>query len=235
MSVEVVSTPVPEADPKAAVRENEKKWGKTLMDAGWTCIPSTIILHQQALGLDPVDMNIVLVIAAHWWKADQLAFPSKKLIADTIGKDPTTVRRRLARLEKDGLIQRIFRPQPGGRHNSNEYRLSGLITGAEPLARQELAKRDQNTVLPNLAIAEVDFAGPGERILIRCLAGSDQLSFDAALHHASRTASIRDDAVRLHIAKLHIHDERRSGVTWIHREIPGHLATSRPRADLREL
>ena len=84
------------------------------MDAGWTCIPSTIILRQQAFGLDPVDMNIVLVIAAHWWKADQPAFPSKKLIADTIGKDPTTVRRRLAKLEKDGMIERILRPQPGG-------------------------------------------------------------------------------------------------------------------------
>ena len=136
--------PAVDIDPKASIKENEKKWGKTLMDAGWTCIPSTIILRQQALGLDPVDMNIVLVIAAHWWKADQLAFPSKKLIADTIGKDPTTVRRRLARLEKDGLIKRILRPQPGGRHNSNEYRLAGLITGAEPLAREELQKREEN-------------------------------------------------------------------------------------------
>lgn len=141
MSVKSVPAAALEVDTKDAVRENEKKWGKLLMDAGWTCIPSTIILRQQALGLDPVDMNIVLVIAAHWWKANQLAFPSKKLIADTIGKDPTTVRRRLARLEKDGLIERILRPQPGGRHKSNEYRLSGLITGAEPLARQELAKR----------------------------------------------------------------------------------------------
>ena len=142
MSVAAVA-PVPgsESDPKAAVRENEKKWGKPLMDAGWTCIPSTIILRQRALGLDPVDMNIVLVIAAHWWKASQLAFPSKKLIADTIGKDPTTVRRRLAKLEKDGMIERILRPQPGGRHNSNEYRLTGLITGAESYAKEEIAKR----------------------------------------------------------------------------------------------
>lgn len=142
MSVTAVApVPKPESDPKAAVRENEKKWGKTLMDAGWTCIPSTIILRQRALGLDPVDMNIVLVIAAHWWKANQLAFPSKKLIADTIGKDPTTVRRRLAKLEKDGMIERILRPQPGGRHNSNEYRLTGLIAGAEPFAKEEIAKR----------------------------------------------------------------------------------------------
>ena len=53
MSVAAVApVPGPESDPKAAVRENEKKWGKPLMDAGWTCIPSTIILRQQALGLD---------------------------------------------------------------------------------------------------------------------------------------------------------------------------------------
>src|SRR6218665_3332941 len=104
-------------------------------------LPRPILPASAAAGPDPVDMNIVLVIAAHWWKANQLAFPSKKLIADTIGKDPTTVRRRLAKLEKDGMIERILRPQPGGRHNSNEYRLTGLIAGAEPLAKEEIAKR----------------------------------------------------------------------------------------------
>src|SRR6218665_1806837 len=47
----------------------------------------------------------------------------------------------LLRREKDGMIERILRPQPGGRHNSNEYRLTGLIAGAEPLAKEEIAKR----------------------------------------------------------------------------------------------
>src|SRR6218665_3869068 len=134
----VVPVPELESDPKAAVRENEKRWGKAVMDAGWTCIPSTIILRQQALGLDPVDMNIVLVIAAYWWKANQLAFPSKKLIADTIGKDPTTERRGPAKLEKDGMIERHMMAEPGGRHNSNKYRLTGMIAGAEPLAKEEI-------------------------------------------------------------------------------------------------
>src|SRR6218665_4198349 len=106
----VVPVPELESDPKAAVRENEKRWGKAVMDAGWTCIPSTIILRQQALGLDPVDMNFVLGIAAHWGKANQLAFPSTKLIGDTIGKDPTTARRRLAKLGKDGMSEGIPRP-----------------------------------------------------------------------------------------------------------------------------
>lgn len=130
------------ADPKAVLRENEKKWGKALMSAGWTCIPSTIILRQQALGLDPIDMNILLVIAAHWWKAAQLPFPSKKLIADTVGVDTSTVRRRLARLEAHGLIKRIHRPQPGERHQSNIYSFAGLVSSAEPYALEEIAAKD---------------------------------------------------------------------------------------------
>ena len=32
--------------------------------AGWTMIPSTILEHQKALGLDPVDMNILLALDA---------------------------------------------------------------------------------------------------------------------------------------------------------------------------
>ena len=34
-----------------ALRVNEKKWTKPLMDAGWTCIPTVIIERQQVLGL----------------------------------------------------------------------------------------------------------------------------------------------------------------------------------------
>lgn len=129
-----------------SIKENEKKWGKPLMDAGWICLPNTIVLRQQALGLDPVDMNILLVILAHWWQADNMPFPSKKLIADTIGMDMSTVRRRLAKLEGSGMIERILRPQPGARHKSNIYKLTGLITGATPLAVEELATRSDRAV-----------------------------------------------------------------------------------------
>src|SRR4051794_303220 len=34
------------------LRINEKKWSKTLMDAGWNAIPNVLIEKQAALGLD---------------------------------------------------------------------------------------------------------------------------------------------------------------------------------------
>ena len=34
------------------LRTNEKKWSKTLMDAGWTVISSIILEKQAALGSD---------------------------------------------------------------------------------------------------------------------------------------------------------------------------------------
>lgn len=130
------------ASHQSDVRENVKKWGQALMDAGWTCIPSTVILRQRALGLDSVDMNIILIIAAHWWHASNLPFPSKKLIAQTIGIDVSNVRKRIAKLEKGNLIQRTVRPVPGDRHKSNVYDFSGLIEATEGYAKEELERRE---------------------------------------------------------------------------------------------
>jgi len=45
-----------------ALRRNEAKWSKPLMDAGWNAIPSIIIEKQEALGLDAIDMNIIVAI-----------------------------------------------------------------------------------------------------------------------------------------------------------------------------
>ena len=39
------------------------------------------IEKQQALGLDAVDMNIILHLTNYWWTADKLPFPSVETIA----------------------------------------------------------------------------------------------------------------------------------------------------------
>ena len=52
------------------IRRNEEKWTRTLMDAGWTVLPSIILEKQHALGLDAVDVNILLQLARHWWYKD---------------------------------------------------------------------------------------------------------------------------------------------------------------------
>ena len=61
---------ITEKEKQERLRRNEKKWTPTLMNAGWTVIPSIILERQQALGLDPVDVNILLQLARYWWYED---------------------------------------------------------------------------------------------------------------------------------------------------------------------
>lgn len=132
----------PAASVKEVLQENQKKWGADLMRAGWTLLPNTIFMRQRALGLDSVDINILLVLLSHWWQADNLPFPSKKTIAEAIGCDESTVRRRIKNLEAGKLIQRIMRPVEKDRNKTNQYDFSGLIAAATPYAQEEVQARE---------------------------------------------------------------------------------------------
>lgn len=117
------------------VKRLKARWTAPLIDAGYTVIPNAILLRQQALGLDSVDLNIIAQIASYWWSPDKLPFPSKETIAKAIGvKDKSTVRKRLAALEKANLIHRIERPGRHGGNDSNAYDLNPLIKAATPYA-----------------------------------------------------------------------------------------------------
>jgi DNA-binding transcriptional regulator YhcF (GntR family) len=132
------------AEPKTAaeaLRVNEKKWTKLLMDAGWTCIPSVIIERQQALGLDPIDINILMHLAAHWWTEDNKPYPSKVTIAAALGVTPRTVQRRIAAMESAGFVRREERRIAGKGSYTNRYHLDGLIKAAQPYAQEKVEER----------------------------------------------------------------------------------------------
>lgn len=127
------------------IRVNEKKWSKELMAAGWTAVPSVIIERQKVLGLDSLDMNILLHLSTYWWTHDNKPHPSKKTIADAIGVTPRSVQRRIAALEKHGLIKREERRVPGKGSRTNLYHFDGLIREAQPYAQEkieQLAERE---------------------------------------------------------------------------------------------
>ncbi len=129
---------------KEVLQENQKKWGVDLMKAGWTLLPNTIFMRQRALGLDSVDINILMVLLSHWWQADNLPYPSKKTIAEAIGCDESTIRRRIKKLEAGKLIKRIIRPVEKDRNKTNQYDFSGLIKAATPYAQEEVQARETN-------------------------------------------------------------------------------------------
>ena len=119
---------------------NEKKWSKTLMDAGWTCFPSVIIERQKVLGLDATDVNILLHLASYWWHKDNKPHPSKKTIAAAMDVTPRTVQRRIAGMVRDGIIRREERRIPGKGSKTNLYHLDPLIEAALPYAQEKLKR-----------------------------------------------------------------------------------------------
>jgi DNA-binding HxlR family transcriptional regulator len=110
-------------------------WSEDLVEGiGFTPIPAIILERQEALGLDPVDLNIILQIAFHWRERERLPYPSKATLARRIGISARTVQRRIAALESHGFIERRARTLRNGGNDSNEYSLSGLIDKARPFA-----------------------------------------------------------------------------------------------------
>jgi DNA-binding MarR family transcriptional regulator len=132
-----------EKQQQEGLRRNEEKWTRPLMEAGWTAVPSVILERQQALGLDPLDVNILLQLARYWWYPENLPHPSKKAIAECMGVDVSTVRKRIAALEEVGLIQRTARWGKHGRQETNFYDFSGLIAAATPYAKEAIQEREQ--------------------------------------------------------------------------------------------
>jgi len=60
-----------------------------------------------------------------------------------MGVDKSTVRRRIARLENDGLLPREARFGENGRQEANFYYFDGLVREATPFAEEALVAREQ--------------------------------------------------------------------------------------------
>lgn len=122
------------------LRRNETKWTPALMEAGWTVLPSVILERQHDLGLDAIDVNILMQLARYWWFGDNPPHPSKKAIAECIGVDRSTVRRHIAKMETLGYIRRAPRFNQRGQ-DTNVYHFDGLIKHATPFALEALEAR----------------------------------------------------------------------------------------------
>ena len=136
-----MKSPVAKAEVEI-LKVNEKKWSSLLMKAGWTVLPNVIFERQAVLGLDAIDINIILHIASYWWTPEGKPFPSKKTIAKAMQVDPRTVQRRIARMEADGLIKRQQRRSSANGSQTNIYHLDGLIELAKPYALEKIQQRE---------------------------------------------------------------------------------------------
>lgn len=131
------------------LKTNEKKWSKTLMDAGWTALPSVIVENQKQLDLNPIDMNIILYLASKWWTPDGKPYPSKTTMAKAMGLHSRTVQKHIASLEAAGYIKREERRTPTG-SQTNIYHLDGLIKAVKPFADEKLAEMKEKAEIKKI-------------------------------------------------------------------------------------
>jgi DNA-binding Lrp family transcriptional regulator len=137
--------------------QSEQRWTPTLIHAGFTIIPNVLLEHQRSLELDALDLNILAQLFSYWWSTDNLPHPSKKTIALRMGVDVSTVRRRIAKMEKSGLIKRKARFSSERRRQANGYDFTNLIRRATPLALRMIhrrAKKKVTVVSPSLETEE---------------------------------------------------------------------------------
>jgi hypothetical protein len=81
------------------------KWGDARF-AGFQSIPDVLFIKQQALGLDPIDLVVLLNLTLFWWFRDQPPFPRSNIIAQRMGVSARTVQRVFKKLERLGYIRR---------------------------------------------------------------------------------------------------------------------------------
>ncbi|WLS11929.1 HTH domain-containing protein (plasmid) [Shinella sumterensis] len=122
-----------------ALKQNEKKWTPTMMKAGWSAFPNIIIEKQRALGLDAMDMNILLHLVQYWWLEENVPHPSVATIADAIGVTPRAIQKRITALQAAGLITREERRHSKFGSQTNLYRFDGLIKACLPFAEEKIA------------------------------------------------------------------------------------------------
>jgi predicted transcriptional regulator len=87
----------------------QEKWGAAL-DSGFQVVPNILIRAQNQLGLDPVDVVVLLNLMAHWWEKEDVPFIAPSRIAKRMNVTTRTVERHLKGLEKKGYLGRC-KPQ----------------------------------------------------------------------------------------------------------------------------
>jgi len=137
---------VPLHPKKPKNQASEKKWGKSVIDLGFSIIPSLIFRAQARLGLNPTQLAVLLQLADYWWDEQRHPYPSKKTLGERLSLSPRQVQRYIAELEDAGLVKRLDRYAAHKGRLSNQYDLSGLVARLkklEPEFREVDAMRRQ--------------------------------------------------------------------------------------------
>lgn len=118
--------------------EVASKWGEAVAKRGFAQIPNYLInLNQFAAKedrLSPLELLILIELAAAWWKREEKPFPSMQTLSVRCGTSERQVLRAISHLEDLGFLKRVKR-RIKGIISSNAYDLEPLVSMLEAVAK----------------------------------------------------------------------------------------------------
>ena len=141
------------AESAETLRENEKKWSKAVMAAGWSAIPNILIEKQEALGLKPIEMNVLIHLIQYWWFESNLPHPSVGRMAKALGVTDRTIQRTIKGLCELGFMEKEERRKTKHGSLTNLHSFNGLIEKLKPYADEKVAEKKQKKEDENARIA----------------------------------------------------------------------------------
>lgn len=121
----------------------ERIWGKAVYGHGYAGIPSILIQAQRRLGINAMQMNIIIQLLDYWHEPSRKPFPTKRDLAKRMDVTEKTIQNDMRALEKAGILQREMRKTAAGDWNSNIYHLDGLIAKVQALEPEFAAEKKQ--------------------------------------------------------------------------------------------
>jgi len=121
-----------------------RKWG-TAARGGFQPVPHVLLMKQQELGLDPLDVDVLLNITSFWWFRDQPPFLGTNIIAARAGVNVSNGSESGQEAAGTGL----YPPRQMGRRewtDASGHFFDGLIekleelTLGDPILRQRVRK-----------------------------------------------------------------------------------------------
>jgi hypothetical protein len=86
----------------------DTKWGGAVRPgiSGYQILPNVLLRKQKLLKLDATDVVILLNICLHWWESEpeKMPHPRPVTIAKRMGVTTRTVERRIAKIQRLGLL-----------------------------------------------------------------------------------------------------------------------------------
>lgn len=115
-------------------KASEEKYGKEVMNIGFSVVPSLLLKAQRRLGLNTQQLTILMHLMDFWWDASRKPYPSKATLSERINLSERQIQRHIAEMEQAGLVKRIERKAKHKGKLSNYYDLSGLVAKLQELA-----------------------------------------------------------------------------------------------------